>query len=249
MHEALRLVPALFRFLGQDVVRARGTYFAVVLGTVACVQLLLAFHAPGAGLEGLATIYTLTLWVIAAPLCRSWLEEDIRLGYAALWLQQPLTTVGFYLGRLLALVGWSVVSAAAVSLACLPALAIAGGSLWETASMLVGAGWIPTLLVVLSFLGSALGARNSGLFAYGTLFAGFALPGFADALWLGPAYEILEVVFPPCWAAVDAVRLLGAGAVGAGLAALHPLLLYMLACGTLALLLALNVLARLTRSE
>lgn len=249
MLEALRLVPALFGFLGQDVVRARRTYFAVVLGVVASVQLLLAIRAPGAGLEGLASIYTVTLWVISAPLCRSWLDEDVRLGYAAFWLQKPLTTLGFYLGRLLALVGWSVVGAAAVSLACLPAFAIAGGPPWETAGVVLSAGWIPTLLAVLSFLGSALGARNSGLFAYGTLFAGFALPGFADALWLGPAYDILEFILPPSWTALEAVRLLRTGAFGAGLATMHPLLLYTLACGLLASLLSLNVPARLTRSE
>jgi len=230
--QALRLAPAIFRFLGQDVIRARRVYFSAVLGSVAGVQTLLAWRAAGPGLEGLATIHMLALWIIAGPLCRSWLDEDVRLGYAAFWLQKPLTTFDFYLAWLLALIGWSIVAAATLSLAGLPAFAIAAGSPWEIAGVLLGSGWIPTLLVVLSFLGSALGARNSGTFAYGVLFAGFALPGFADAVWLG-----LEVV-----------RLLRAGSVGAATLELWPIMLYTCACASLALLLALNTPARLTRA-
>lgn len=246
--QALRLAPAIFRFLGQDVIRARRVYFSAVLGSVAGVQTLLAWRAAGPGLEGLATIHMLALWIIAGPLCRSWLDEDVRLGYAAFWLQKPLTTFDFYLAWLLALIGWSIVAAATLSLASLPAFAIAAGSPWESAGVLLGAGWIPTLLVVLSFLGSALGARNSGTFAYGVLFAGFALPGFADAVWLGPAYDILGLILPPSWAALEVVRLLRAGSVGAATLELWPIMLYTCACASLALLLALNTPARLTRA-
>ncbi|KPK82214.1 MAG: hypothetical protein AMS25_03325 [Gemmatimonas sp. SM23_52] len=249
MRDGLRLAPAIFRFLGQDVIRTRRIYFSVLLGSVAGVQMLLALRAPEPGLEGLATIHMLTLWIVAAPLCRSWLDEDVRLGYAAFWLQKPLTTFEFYLAWLLALVGWSIVAAATLSLACLPAFASAAGSPWEIAGVLLGTGWIPTLLVVLSFCGSALGARNSGLFAYGVLFAGFATPGFADAVWLGPAYDILELILPPSWAALEAVRLLRAGSVGAALLELQPIVLYTIACASLALLLALNTPVRLSRAE
>ncbi|NIR31162.1 MAG: hypothetical protein GWN21_17170, partial [Gammaproteobacteria bacterium] len=101
-------------------------------------------------------------------------------------------------------------------------------------------GWIPTLLAVLSFLGSALGARNSGLFAYGTLFAGFALPGFRDAMWLGPAYDILERLLPPTFAALEANTTLREVGSLAALADLRPLLVYAMACGALGLALAVR---------
>ena len=143
---------------------------------------------------------------------------------------------------------WSVVASLAIGLASTPAV-IGGVSLMEIARAVVALGWIPTLLVVLGFLGSALGARNSGLFAYGVLFAGFALPGFRDATWLGPAYGVLELVMPPAFSALQASIAFGDGNVLAAVAQLWPLLLYSLVCASLALVLALRVPKRLGRSE
>jgi hypothetical protein len=248
MRRALRLAAALFRFTGEEVVRSRRGFYFVLLGALAIAELLLAARRSGDGVEGLGFLFMPGLWMVAAPLCRSWVDEDVRLGYAALWLQKPVRPFDFYLARLVAVMGWSILAAIAVSLAALPGFALAGDP-FGVIELLVGVGWIATLLVVLSFLGSTLGARNGALFAYAMLFAGFGLQGFADAVWLGPAYNILEIILPPATAGLGAVMAIGNRGVMAGIAQLWPVLVYTVACALIGVLLSLNVPSRLTRSE
>ncbi len=245
---ASRLVPAQFRFVADDVVRSRRAYFATVLGTYSMIELVAAVTAGGGAAEGFGSRFILISLVVSAPLCRPWLSEDVRFGYAALWLQKPVGAFEYYLSRILAVVAWSVVAALAVGLASMPA-AIGVGSFSYIAQTVIALGWIPTTLAVLGFLGSALGARNSGLFAYGALFAGFALPGFRDAIWLGPAYRVLEVVLPPAYSALQAYTALRDDNILAAAAELRPLLLYMLLCAGLALSLATQVPKRLSRAD
>ncbi len=245
---SLRLVPPLFRFVFEDVVRSRHLYFIVLVAALAALELVMATRSEE-GSAGFGPLLMLASLAASAPLCRSWLDEDVRLGYAALWLQKPIRTIDFYLARLLALLGWSLVVMLTLATATLPAVTLGSATLADTLQSIVGMGWIPPLLVVLAFLGSGLGARNSGLFAYGLLFAGFALPGFADALRLGPAYSVLEIVFPPVAAGLAASQLLHDGRCAAALVELWPILGYAAACSLLALALALRVPKRLTRSE
>jgi hypothetical protein len=244
---SLWLLAALFRFVADDVVRSRSVYYAGVLGGYFSFELLAAVAASGGSGEGFARRFILVSLIVSAPLCRPWLSEDVRFGYAALWLQKPVGAFDYYLARILAVVAWSVVATLAIGLASMPA-SIGVVSLIDIARAVVALGWIPTTLVVLSFLGSALGARNSGLFAYGALFAGFALPGFRDAIWLGPAYQVLECVLPPAYSALLANTALRDGNILAAAAGLRPLLLYILLCTGLALVLATQVPKRLSRA-
>jgi len=241
------LVPALFRFTADDVVRSRRLYFAGALGGYSLFELVTAVAAHGSAAEGFGSRFILVSLIVSAPLCRPWLGEDIRLGYAALWLQKPLGALEYYLARILAAVTWSVVATLAIGLASIPA-SIGVVSLTDIARTVMALGWIPATLAVLSFLGSALGARSSGLFAYATLFAGFALPGFRDAMWLGPFYRVLEVVLPPAYSALQANVAWRAGNVLASAAELRPLLVYLVVCTGLALSLAVQVPRRLARA-
>jgi hypothetical protein len=243
---SLWLVPALFRFVADEVARGRSAYFAAVLALFAVVEFTL--NVAWGSAEGFGSRFMLVTLLVSAPFCRSWLDEDVRLGYAALWLQKPVRALDFYLARILAVVAWSVVVPLVLGLTSMPA-AIAGLSLLEIVHTVVGVGWVPTLLVVLCFLGSALGARNGGLFAYGVVFAGFMLPGFREALWLGPAYGVLEVVLPPVDSALEAMTAFRDGNLPAGAAELWPLLVYSIVCTTLALSLAVQAPKRLARSE
>ncbi len=243
-----RLVPAFFRFIREDVVRSRRVYFAVSLVALA---LALAMVSARAGSEpgGFGPLFILGLLIISAPFCRSWLDEDVRLGYAAFWLQKPVTALELYLARLIALVVWSGIAVTAVGLSTLPAVLFTGVSVESVVQVIAGLGWITPILVVLAFLGSALGARNGALFAYGFLFAGFALPGFRDSLQLGSLYDALEVLFPPTSAGLDVNEALRQGHYGAALRQMRPLLTYALGCAALALALAVQVPNRLTRTE
>lgn len=243
---SLCLVPAVFRFVAEDVIHSRRAYFAAVLAGYALIEFSLSVTAGT--VEGFGSRFILGLLIVSVPFCRSWLDEDVRLGYAALWLQKPVKVFDYYLARILALVAWSVVASLAIGLASMPAV-IGGLSLIEIARAVVALGWIPMLLVVLGFLGSALGARNSGLFAYGVLFAGFALPGFRDATWLGPAYGVLELAMPPAFSALQANIAFRDGSVLAAVGELWPLLLYSVVCAGVALALALRVPKRLAQSE
>jgi len=247
MRRASRLVPALCLFTGEEVIRGRYKFFAALLSAVSIVEILRVVRGPPSQTEGLGAFFIVGLWVVAGPLCRSWMDEDIRLGYAAFWLQKPLKPFDYYLARLVSAVVWSGVSAIAVCLAALPGF-VAAGDFQGLAHLALGAGWIPTLLVVLSFLGSSLGARNGGLFAYAMLLVGFALPGFADAVWLGPGRDVLEVIFPPASAGLLSVNTIRSYGVAAGVAQLLPIALYTFVCAVLGLLLALGVPSRLMRA-
>ncbi len=238
----LHLVTALFRFEAADVIRARSAYLISLLAVLA----LLGPVAAATGRHGSETpplIFIIGHWAIAAPLCRSWLEEDVRQGYAGLWLQKPITALGFYAARLSALLLWSLIASVAVCLVAAPGYALTG-SLWQVEYLLAGSGWIPPLLVVLSFLGSGLG--GGGLFAYGVLFAAFGLQGLTDSLRMGPVYELLSLALPPIGAALDAAP--AAEGLGLALRGLWPLLVYGSVCAGLGLLLSLRVPSRLARA-
>jgi len=247
MPRASHLIPALVQFTGEEVIRNRFKFFALLLSLIAIIEVLLAVRGSASRIEGLGIFFIVGLWVVAGPLCGSWVDEDVRLGYGALWLQKPLKPFDFYLARLVSLVVWANASATAVCLSALPGFAVAG-DVQGLAELTLGAGWIPTLLVVLSFLGSSLGARNGGLFAYAMLFAGFALPGFADAAWLGLGRDVLEIIFPPASAGLAAVTTIRSYGVAAAVAQLLPIVLYTIACAMLGLLLALGVPSRLMRA-
>ncbi|NIN72452.1 MAG: hypothetical protein GTO46_11155 [Gemmatimonadetes bacterium] len=247
LSKALRLVPALFRFVAGDVVRSRSVYFAGVLAGYFTFELVAAVVLTGGSGSGFGSRFILVSLIVSAPLCRPWLNEDIRLGYAALWLQKPVAVFDYYFARILAVFGWCVVGTIAIGLASLPA-SIGTASLIDVGRAVVTLGWIPTTLAVLSFLGAGLGARNSGLFAYGALFAGFALPGFRDAVWLGPLYWVLKVLLPPAHSALQANTSFGDGNFLAAAADLQPLLVYILACSCLALALGGSTAKRLARA-
>jgi hypothetical protein len=233
--------------MADDVVRNRRLYLAGALGGYSLFELGTAVAMQGGSAEGFGSRFILVALIVSAPLCRPWLGEDVRLGFAALWLQKPLGVLEYYLARILAAVAWSVVATLAIGIASLPA-SIGVVAVIDIARTVVALGWIPTTLAVLSFLGSALGARNSGLFAYAALFAGFALPGFRDAMWLGPLYRVLEVVLPPAYSALQANVAWRDGNVMAAAAELRPLLVYLLICTGLALSLAVQVPKRLARA-
>lgn len=241
------LFTALFRFVADEVVRSRRAYFAAVLIGYSFFELMVALSAQDGWVEGFGSRFILVCLIVSAPFCRPWLSEDVRFGYAALWFQKPVGAFDYYLARILAVVAWSVVATLAIGLASMPA-SIGAVSLIDSARTLVALGWIPTTLAVLAFLGSALGARNSGLFAYGALFAGFALPGFREAIWLGPAYRVLEIALPPALSALEVNAALADGNLPAAAAGLRPLLVYSLVCAALALSLAVRVPKRLAQS-
>jgi len=247
MLRAINLVPSLFRFSGEDVIRGRRQFFALILLTLFILELLLGLRAAGGESEGLGALLMLGFWVVTGPLCRSWVDEDIRMGYAALWLQKPVHPLEFYFARVMALVGWALSAALAVTLAALPGFTLAG-SLSELGGLMVGAGWIPTMLVVLSFLGSTLGARNGALFGYATLVAAFALPGLRDSLPMGPAADVLDFLLPPAEAGLAAIGAVRDGGLIAGIARLTPLMTYTISCVVLALALAVRAPSRLARS-
>lgn len=238
------LVAALFRFEAAEVVRARSTYLISLLALLAVLGLVAAVTGRnGSGAPPLAFI--VGHWAIAAPLCRSWLEQDVVDGYASLWLQKPITVLGFYSARLVALLLWSLIASIAVCLAAAPGYALAG-AWWQVGHLAVGSGWIPPLLVVLSFFGSGLG--SGGLFAYGVLFAAFALRGLADSLRLGPVYELVSFALPPVDGVLNTAATARAVEVEAALRGLWPLLAYGLVCAGLGLWLSRRVPSRLSRA-
>lgn len=244
MSGSLGLVPALFRFEAAEVVRARSTYLISLLVLLAVLGLVAAVTGRrGSGSPPL--IFVFGHWAIAAPLCRSWLEQDVVEGYASLWLQKPITVLGFYSARLIAILLWSLIASVGVCLAAAPGYALAG-AWWQVEYLVVGSGWIPPLLVVLSFLGSGLG--SGGLFAYGVLFAAFALQGLADSLRLGPVYELVSVALPPVDGVLNTAATSSALGTLTALRGLWPLLVYGLVCAGLGLWLSLRVPSRLCRA-
>jgi hypothetical protein len=247
MRDVARLFPPLFRFVTEEILRSRRLFFGGALVAILVVQLALIIGGSGqtAGVSG--PLLMIGLWVIAAPFCRAWGEEDVRLGYAALWLQKPIKPWAFYLTRLLAVVSCSVVATLVVVLAMVPIAALTPVAMRDLARLLTGVGWMPALLVVLSFLGSGLGASNGSLFAYAMLLAGLALPGLADSFHLGPLLGAFEIVLPPAHAGLDAIRTVRDVGTAAGLGRLWPLVAYAVACSALGLAMATRVPARLGR--
>ncbi len=247
MIQMLQLVPALFRFAGARVIRSRKTYFACLLILVGFVGTLSAVLGGNVESEGPQIVFILGFWAIAGPLCRPWLDEEVREGYAGLWLQKPIRPLAFYTAQLVAMVVWSILAALAVCVVALPVLALYG-SASDVRYLAVGGAWIPPLLVVLSFLGSGLGARNGGLFAYGLLLAGFGLRGVASSLALGPIHGLLTIILPPAWAVLEVSGAMRTIEPLAALLRLWPMMVYGLVCAVLGLSLALRVPSRLARA-
>lgn len=243
----IELGAALFAFIGHEVIRARAIFFGSTLLGLATVGVIFALRGSEGLSEGFGVIFMLGLWVLAAPLCRTWLDEDVRLGHGALWLQKPNPAYLFHLARTLALLAWCSLAGLSAATALTPAVLLGGLSPSEVPSLLLGVGWMPALLVLLSQLGGGLGARNGALFAYGMLFAGLALPGLADAVSLGVAQRLLNVVLPPALAGLEALGALRAAGLVAGLAELWDLALYLSAVGVLGLGLSMRTPGRLGR--
>jgi hypothetical protein len=243
------LVAPFVRYVGENVIRSRRGYLAVVLAALVALQTSVALLGGRSASNGSGPVFLSGLLLITAPLCGSWLDEDVRLGFGAWWLQKPVSVLSFYLARLVAFLTWAVVASLAAASASALAELLTGQPLLNTLHRLIAFGWIPPLLVILAFLASGLGARNSALFAYGFLFAGFAMPGFADAVWLGAGYGLLKLVFPPVWAALDLSQAFASGDSRQALSDLVPLVGYSSACAALGLSLALRLPVQLARSD
>lgn len=248
----LRLVSACFRFVAVEALLPRRIYTLALLGLLLAGQTILVLNyagGPGTGPGGVGLLLVLGMWGVAAPLCRPWLDEDARLGYAAFWLQAPRTPFKFYLARLLAILAWAAIASLAVVATALPTLTLPGPRVAALFAHLASLGWIPIILALLAFLGSGIGARNAGLFAYGILFGAYVLEGVTDALGAGALYQILRRLFPPVGSALDVAPFLERGDAAAAAAALGPLTAYAAAVAVLGLLVALRVPSRLGRGE
>lgn len=246
MRATIRLVPALLSFVWQEVVRRRIRYIAATLLVMASVQIVLAAASSG---RSTGPIVMIGLWAISAPLCRTWLDADVRQGHAAFWLQKPIAPWVFYLARLVALVIWSLAATSAVLIATLPAAILTAVDAVGLAELAFGLGWMPPLLVVLSFLGSAIGAGNAALFAFALLFGGLALPGLSDVVGLGPMEDVMRILLPPAATGLEAMRTIGEVGLPAALSRLWPLGAYGVACALLGLAAATRVPARLGRVQ
>ncbi len=249
--DAFRLIAPAFRFVGADIVRTRrgyllGTLTLIILGEIA---IGLRIRATQADSISYGPLLILGLWVVAAPFCKSIVDEDVRLGFAALWLQKPIRVLDFYSSRLIALLAWALIASLSICLAMIPGLIAASAPLIQFLNPIIGLAWIPPTLVILSFLGSAAGARNSGLFAYGMLFAGFTLEGLSDALPLGRLTSFLKPLFPPAHMAVEASQSLQHGAYAEALGKIAPVLGYGMVVAAVGLALALRVPKRLAAAE
>lgn len=244
MKSATRLVIAVLRYVWEEAIRSRVRYFGATLFAIAVIQTTLA--ATGS-YRSAGPVFMIGLWSVSAPLCEAWLDVDVRYGYAVFWLQKPVAPVMFYAARLAALVMWSLVASVAVLGATLPAAVFPAVAAADLGRLAVAAGWMPPLLVVLSFMGSALGAGNATLLAFALLFAGLGFPGLSDAVGLGPAAAVLQIVLPPATAGLGAMRRLREAGVGAALIGLWPVLAYAAICTVLGLAAATRLPARLGR--
>ncbi len=160
--DVLRLIPASFRFVGVQAIRPRRVFIIAFLALLTTAQVALAARlremtTPPAGF---GVLLTLGYWVISAPLCRSWVDDDVHLGYGALWLQKPLNVMSLYSARLVAVLGWGLLATVAVTATALPVLPFDGTLPQRIGLSLIGLGWIPTILVLLAFTSSAAKARN-----------------------------------------------------------------------------------------
>ena len=136
----LRFAPAFFRFVMADVVRDQRRYLGTVIAAFAVTQLIVANRA-GDSASGFGPLFILALLLASAPFCRSWLDEDARLGYAAFWLQKPIGTLDLYMARLVSLLAWSLVASLVLTFATLPAVLFGPAGLGDSARALVGLGW------------------------------------------------------------------------------------------------------------
>ena len=244
----LILVRAHFSFLAEYVVRNRRAYYGVLLAGLAALSFINALGESDGDGAGMGTAFWLGLLGVAAPLCRSWVDDDVRLGYGALWIQKPVRPLALYSARLVAVIAWTLLGAVAVAATVGFAGSVGGASPLIALELLLVLGWMPVLLVVLAFLGSSLGARNAALFAYGLFFAGAGLQGIVDSLRLGGVYDLVRRVFPPLDSVVGIAAALEQKGLGPALAQLRPVLVYMLVCAVLAVVLTLRVPGRLARS-
>lgn len=242
---ATSLVLPVSRFVREEVIRSRMRYFSVTLIAIAVVQISLA--ASGSG-RSAGPILMIGLWAMSAPLCGAWLDIDPRNGYTAFWMQKPVVPAIFCTARLAALLVWASAATVAVLAATLPATIFPAVAAADLGGLALATGWMPPLLVVLSFLGSAVGAGNATLFAFSVLFAGLAFPGLNDAVGLGPAAAVLQVVLPPAATGLGAMRTVRDVGVGAAVVGLWPLLIYGAICAALAITAATRLPARLGRA-
>lgn len=239
----------MVRFVLRESLRPRSTVVAGTFFAVAVLETLVVLQSDG-GVAITGTFMLVGLLVISSPLCRSWVDEDVRLGYGAFWLQKRVSVIRFYLVRLLAAAVLALGLGVMIVFSTAPAL-ILGSSLGEKlGELLIIGSAVPVLLVFLSFLGSSGGVRNSGLFAYVLLFAG---------LWIGVSLtgdppggarlvQRLEPFLPPVRSLLEAGERLRRDGPIAALASLGPVAVYLLATGGLGLLFALRTPARLSRT-
>ncbi len=245
MVRGIQLVPAQFRFIGEVVMRVRRIYYAALLSVFAGLGFLDAVWSGEAGSGGAGTLYSLGLMAAAAPLCRSWVGDDVRLGFGAWWLQKPVRAFDLYLARQVALVGWAGLLIIIFTGIFGIAASLGGAPISFIIDLLVAIGWLPVLLVVLAFLGSALGARNAALFAYGLFLASAGIRGVADSLQVGLLLDLLIRALPPYDSVVATLMAMASHGRTAAIPLLLPMLLYILACAVLGLAFSLTVPRRL----
>jgi len=241
-----RLLPALMRLVWEEVLRSRRAYLTVTILLISATQVTVTLAGSG---RAFGPIFVIGLWALSFPLCRSWVEADVRQGYAAFWLQKPVAPSVFYLARLLALVVWSMAVTLAVVIAALPAMMFPGLGARDLVDLTLGTGWMPGLLVVLSFLGSTIGAGNSALFAFALLLGGLAFPGLSDVVGFGRLEEVVRLVLPPATTGLDAMEAVREAGIAAALVRLWPLVVYALVCVALILLAVRRVPVRLGRAS
>lgn len=240
----------MFRFMAWETVRSRRVYLASVWLAVAVLSLIAGLRSGSGSLQGVGFLFVTGSWALSAPFCRSWIDIDTRGGQASLWLQRPVGVAELYSGRMVALVAWALLISLAVGLAVAPAIVVSAIPNHELIDLPLAFGWLPVLLVSLSFAGSALGARNSALFAYGMVACGFALPALEQALQSNEVLlGVLSLILPPVKGTLSVMQLVDRGLRAQAVVELWPLLVYSASCGVLGVLLALGVPARLARSR
>ncbi len=249
MMRGIRLVPTQFRFIAESAIRVRRTYYIVALVAFAALAFLNATWSGEGGSRGTSVLYGFGLMMAAAPLCRSWVNDDVRLGLGAWWLQKPITAFDLYQARLIALVGWACLASAVVTVTLGLAASLGGASLSLIVDLFIAAGWLPVLLVVLAFLGSALGVRNAALFAYGLFLISGGLRGLSDSFQVGFLLDILRRILPPYDSLTAMLMTMAVHGRSAAIPMLRPMLAYIVVCAALGLVVSLTVPRRLAGQE
>jgi len=247
---ALRLFPHMLRFVARESLRPRRALLIGPAVAVAVLEVSLAWR-QAAESRSAGAFLMIGLLLASAPLCRSWPQEDVRLGYGAFWIQKPISPTEFYLSRLLAATVLGMAIGAALGIAVLPALALGPTPLRSLVGLLLLAVPVPPLLVALSLLGAGLGARNGALFAYLVLFLGFWLRAFLGTLGADRqlVLRLVQPLLPPMHRLLDANQALAGAGVRAALEAAWPAAVYWVAVAVLAVLLTRRVPYRLGRAE